>query len=323
MTATRGPRTLRCAGIAAVAVAPEYRSSGVGAALMTEILPQLVVAGFPLASLYAFRESYYRGFGYEVCGTRYEITCPSHRFPKVRPTLEMRMLGADEMCAIRPCYESFARRFSGMNIRGEDMWWRQMGGDTPFAVYAAGDPIQAYVAVRLDAEFWVPQEVREFVWTSPEGYRAGLALIGSLGINKTHAVWHEPGDSPFLQEYMDYEVQAKLHRPIMFRVLSVPGALGALASDASGEFTLGVEDRLLPANSGPWRVAYGAEGVCVERCENAEIETDIRSFTQALLGEPDFESLLVSGRIRAKSPAHAAAARRLLAPRRIYCVDFF
>src|SRR5438046_3116937 len=65
------------AGIAAVGVLPEHRHKGIGRDMMRWSLPALKEQGFALASLYAFRESYYRNFGYEVAGRRWEIFCPN------------------------------------------------------------------------------------------------------------------------------------------------------------------------------------------------------------------------------------------------------
>src|SRR5205823_3460567 len=169
MTATLGEQALRCAGLAAVAVVPEQRRSGIGTALMNDILPLLRAEGFALASLYPFRGSYYRKFDYAYCGTRYKITCPSDRLPKVKgEQLPVRMLEESERGQIYGCYETFARRYSGMNLRcSEDQWWRVLGGDTPLQVYAAGSPVEGYAVLRLNSGFWETQAIKELIWNTP------------------------------------------------------------------------------------------------------------------------------------------------------------
>src|SRR6476619_1643826 len=64
-TCTRGTTVVRDAAVAGVAVLPEYRMTGIGSAMMSESLKLFRSEGIPMASLYAFRESYYRRFGYE------------------------------------------------------------------------------------------------------------------------------------------------------------------------------------------------------------------------------------------------------------------
>ena len=68
-TCNRGPDTvLKCAGIAGVAVSPAHRHLGVGSKMMAWAIPHLKAEGYQMASLYGFRESFYRKAGYEVCG---------------------------------------------------------------------------------------------------------------------------------------------------------------------------------------------------------------------------------------------------------------
>nr|HWA84206.1 GNAT family N-acetyltransferase [Fimbriimonadaceae bacterium] len=84
MTCTRGSRAAwKTGGIAGVAVLPEARQAGVGGAMMRWALRHMRENGYVLAALYAFRETYYRKFGYEVCGLRHKVTCPTSRLPKI------------------------------------------------------------------------------------------------------------------------------------------------------------------------------------------------------------------------------------------------
>ncbi len=323
MSSTRGGATLRTAGVAGVGVVPEARASGVGGALMTEVLRHYRDAGFVLASLYPFRASYYRKFGYAYVGKRIRVTCPEYRFPRIDAPLPISMIAPEEHKKVRECYGAFARRYAGMNLRSEAMWWRQLGGDTPFAVYGAGDPIEGYVAIRLAWDFWEPQEVREVAWSTPGGYLSALSLIGSIGINKTEVAWFEPGDGPFLTEYYDYPGKASIDRPIMFRVLDVPGALSELRPEGSGEFTIAVHDDQVPENFGPWRVRFSDGSVEVAPAAAADIDLDIRPFSQAVLGEPSFSDVLERGHIRSGSASGLEAAALLLPARSAYCMDFF
>jgi predicted acetyltransferase len=323
MRVTRFEDALRCAGVASVGVLPEFRRAGIGGQMMREVLLQCRAQGFALAQLYAFRSGYYRRFGYEHAGTCFEITCPTHRLPRIRSDLHVYQLERERHSQIRGCYESFARRHNGMNLRGDEQWRQQLGGETPFTVYAAGDPVQAYVAVRLNPDFWERQVVREFVWSTPEGYRAGLELLASLGLNKTELQWDEPSDGPFRSLHMEQGVTARAWRPAMFRVLDVPRALSSLRSPKPARFTLEVEDEAVPANRGPWLVETRREGAEVSRCDSATLRMDICALTQAFLGDPSLADLIEQGRVACASDSERQAMLAAMPPHHVCSLDLF
>jgi predicted acetyltransferase len=323
LTATRGPALLRCAGIAAVAVLPEYRRSGVGAAMMRWGLRNLREQGFDLASLYAFRESFYRRFGYEVCGTRWKVEVPSHRFPRVEGGLAIRRLPSSEVDQIKPAYEMFSHARSGMNIRTPAHWERVLGSTDEALIYAAGAPVEAYAIVRHKWEFWEGQHISEVAWITERGYDSILGLLAGIGINKSSVTWYEPSDSPFLSRYMDQSVKLSLDRPIMFRALNVPSCLRKLRPAGSGEFSLRVLDSEVPENEGPWRVRFRPDCVDVEACSDADLSLSVSSFTQALLGQPCLEDLVRNGSVSFSRAEAFDAARCLLPGSPVFCSEFF
>jgi predicted acetyltransferase len=323
MTATRGEATFECAGVCAVGVLPEERRSGVGGVMMTEGLRLMKDEGYQLASLYAYRESYYRKFGYECCGSSYEISCPLDRLPKVKSSLPIKQLSPAEFELIRPCYGAFAHRYSGMNTRAHERFWPKADGDSP-TVYVAGDPVEAYVVVRLDPTFWNDQPIREFVWNTIEGYEACLSLFYGYAINKSAVRWTEPGDSPFMAAHLDQGVDVKAGKQIMFRVLDVQACLEALPCAQEGEFVLKVDDRQMPENVGPWRVECRAGHVSVSRVtSDPQVELNVKQFAQALFGEPSLADLLRTGLARADRSPAVETAKALLSPFPTTCVDSF
>jgi len=320
-TCTRGRATLRDAAVAGVAVLPEFRMSGVGGAMMKWALKHFREEGIPMASLYAFRESYYRNFGYEVCGSRVKTTLPNSRYPKIKPELPIRRLNLDEIAAIKPCYDAFCHQRSGMNIRTDNHWSRVLGKD--ISIYAAGDPVEAYILVNHQWQFWEGQSVSEFVWTSRRGYDAIVSVLCGIGINKTSVDWYEPSDSPYLYRYEDQGVKHQIERLVMYRATDVKACLEALKPDHSGTFSITIQDDLIPENRGPWRVEFSPNSVKVAPTESGEIEIPIRHFVQALLGEPSLADLARNDLINVKSLKAMQAAELLLPPNPTYCTDFF
>ncbi|HVL39503.1 MAG TPA: GNAT family N-acetyltransferase [Fimbriimonadaceae bacterium] len=325
MFCTRGEASLRAGGIGGVAIRPDARQYGVAGEMMRWGIQRMSEEGFAVSHLYAFRESFYRKFGWEVAGKRIKINCPQGRLPVLRDGLRARLLPPDGWPEVEPVYLAFARRYSGLNLRSA-FQWKQVaqgtGGKT--RVYAIGEPPEAYAVVHVQGAFWEEQMVSEVAWASPRGYEGLLSFIGSLASNKTAMSWYEPSNSPFLASYVDQAVSFTLARPVMYRAIHVPAALEALAPVAgvAGEFTFQVEDEVAPENRGPWRVNFGNGAVSVEPASLGDLRLDIRRFSQALLGEPSLLELAAQGTVQGSVQGLAEAAK-LLTPRPTYCMDFF
>jgi predicted acetyltransferase len=324
MVVTREKAELRCAGIAGVAVSPHERQHGVGKAMMEHGIRHYREAGYELASLYAFSEKFYRKFGYEVAGYKYGIKVDMGRFPKFELTLPTAKLGAAERDQVKPCYEEFARRRSGMNLRPQNQWDRIIQLDSNKAIYTVGEPVEAYAIVTHDWNFWVEQKVDEFVWTTQRGYESLLSVLSGIGINKTHLSWVEPSDSPYRAKHWDRGAELNAGSGyLMWRVLNVPKALSALKPQRSGSFAIEVVDEHFAENQGPWRVEYSPDGVSVAPASNAGLVMDIRQFSQAFMGQPGLMDLALNGLIEVRSDADLLTAAGLLSAQPVCCLDAF
>lgn len=324
MTCNRQEVVWRCSGVAAVGVLPEHRGTGAGLELVKGVVRETRKTGFDFSALYPSKASFYRKAGYEFAGVQYEVSCPAPLLPRIADPMPMRQLEPKQFDRLVACYELFASRFSGMNIRNPLQWEMQMGGENPFAVYVAGDPVEAYVAVRHVADFFVPQPIREFVWSTRRGYEAGLALFAGLSFSKSAVVWDEPSTSPFLAEWFPTGCAVKIGRLAMYRILDIPRALQKLRPHGAGEFVIAVADDVLPENRGPWRVVWsGGEVDVTPTTQEPDLTTDVGAFSQALLGEPSAEQLVGQGRIRLNSHQATAALVELLPRNPTYCLDYY
>jgi predicted acetyltransferase len=189
-------------------------------------------------------------------------------------------------------------------------------------VYAAGDPVEAYAVLAHKVDFWEEQFVLEHAWTTARGYDAILDVLCGIAINKSELRILEPSDSPFLTRYADQGMKVSMVRPLMYRVLDVPGALRALVPDSSGEFAIAVEDPDLAENRGPWRVKFSPGKVDVAEASKADFTLSIQVFTQAFLGEPSLADLVRNG-LAPGDRAALEAAQSLLPPSPVYCQEFF
>lgn len=315
MSVTRGPEVAwKCGGIAGVAVLPEARQTGVGAAMMRWALRHMREEGYHFASLHAFRESYYRKFGYEVAGMRHKITCPNARLPRFRAPLDVRKVGVEE---VKDCYARFAKRRSGMNLRSDLHWGRIVGPESTLAVYAAGNPVEAYAIVDHVTKFWDAQPIDEFCWTTQAGYESMLSFFGSLGINKSSVSWFEPSDGPFLHRFMDEGVAYSMEKQIMYRVVDFPGAIQMIPARGEGKFTVEVNDPDVPENNGPWEVRSDQGKLVAKAGRSADFALNPARAVQVLLGEPGYASFVRHGDLP------ESAASTLLPETPVYCLDYF
>lgn len=318
LTCTREDRAnLKCAGIAGVAVAPMHRHLGVGSAMMAWAVPYMRSQGYHIASLYGFRESFYRKFGYEVCGKRLEIEVPSHRLPRIKPELPVRLLDWEDYAPLKDCQAAFARRYTGMNIR-EDMHWKRVLNDKR-VIYAVGDPVEAYAILTHNWEFWEPQLVGEIAYSTIRGYKSIIAVLSQICINKTSLKWYDTIDSPYLQTFTDQGVIAQDVRRVMYRLLDVPAAMEALSPTNGGAFSMEIKDDLIPENAGSWRVEDNGAKVTCQRVDSADLYGDIQAWTVAYLGDPGIQR----GVIEEREVGALSAAAKILTPSIAHCQEFF
>lgn len=308
---------MKAGGVGGVATLVEARRSGAASRLMEGMIREMREDSRLLACLYAYRETYYRRFGYEQCGWRWLINCPTHRLPKTALDLPVRQVDPQEAPAVLDaCYREFISRQSGACLRTPQQWLDRLGR-TPGAIYTVGDPVEGYFWGDLSG-FWVDTTLGEFAWTTPRAYAALMAVLGGACANKNSVSWCEPPRSAALAHFSDQGIEAKRNRATMYRVVNVPAALAALAPPAA-PYTLEVLDPLVPENQGPWQVGPGG----VERADSAGIRLTIQSFSQAFMGDPSLADLAALGAVEILDPQSLHNATQHLGPESVVCMEFF
>lgn len=316
-----GDRTLSCGGVGAVGTLAEQRQSGAASNGMEALLHEMRREGHAVACLYAFRESFYRSFGYESCGWRWLLKAPVHRLPKVPCELPVVRIDPDEIGRLDDCYNAFIRARSGSSVRDARLWRHRLGKKPPM-VFAIGDPIEAYCWGTMES-FWGELSIGECAWSSGRGYESLLGFIRGWASNQTTVSWCEPPDSPFLAGYLDQGVSADVHRPSMFRVLDVAAVLAGIRTEATGSITLAVEDDLVPENAGPWTMECGPDGSQVSRGGEPDLLLDIRALTQIVLGQPSVNDLIRHEKVTIHKLENLALLNEAFSPRPVVCMEFF
>lgn len=312
--------TMNLGGVGAVATLIEHRAKGYGQLFMQEVVREMREAGHVVSNLYAFRDPWYAKLGYATCGWRWKIACPSHRLPKTKQTLEARQIAPEETSVLTDCHTQFVRQISGSAIRDQQKWKNRMGKNPPI-VYALGNPVEAYLWVRMPNQFWGNVDVGELVWTTHRGYESALALLKSIGHNQTTLTWMEPPNSRYLARYYDQGAEMSMYRQTMYRVLDVEKAVRRLKPATSGSISIGVTDPLIEDNNGAWRIEWTPEQVHTERSPRADIAFDIQTFSQVFMGAPSFDDLALD--IEVRNPNAIEPAKQLFTPTPVCCMEFF
>lgn len=287
---------LKCAGVGAVGTVPEARSVGLASYCLDELTRMCHRRGYHMASLYGFRDDFYRRFGYASCGWRWQITSPASWMPDPHSDLPVREIDPADIFDLDPCFQQFAKTFNGSCARRPEHWHRRMGQKPP-VIYAVGDPIEGYLWTNVSG-FWNDLEIGEMGWSSRAGYEGLLALMRTLSFNKDQVIWNEPPNSPFLADYVDAKTVAKRHRHTMFRIIDVPGVL---AATGGADLQIGIDDPVIESNrinpDSPRRVGVGR-------------------LTQVVMGDPGFGSLLTHDERRDDLAA-------IYPPAPVCCTEFF
>lgn len=318
---TRGDAVLPCGGIGGVATPIEHRGTGAASALMRGCLRQMREAGQVISALYGFRETYYRRFGYEMCGWRWQISTPVGRLPKFEKSLPVRQIDPKDVAVLDDVYRAMARTVSGFHLRTKADWESRLGKKPP-PIYAVGDPIEGYAWVTLK-DFWGTADVGEIGWSSRRGYESIMAVLRDACHNQSTLKWQESPASPFIALWADQGATCEMARWSMFRVVDVPGALRLLKPEGEGSFCIDVLDAEVPENSGPWQVEWSGGSVQVIQGGTPDLMCDIRPFSQALMGQPSLAELVRHEAVKVLRPEALTAACQLLSPMPVMCSEFF
>ncbi len=278
-------------GIGGVSTLPEYRESGAVRKIFGELLPSACRAGEVISTLYPFKHSFYRKFGYEtVClGCEYEFSpavLRDYRFDG-----EVRQMRPGESVApYTELYNRFAAPLNLSAVRDDEAQSRHFSGtehkDREFTyLFSRGGRRIAYLCFRdVQENGRATINVRDYAWDGREGF---LALLGFL--------------SRFTADYGNIRISlpagtdlvAVLHSPDVYGVKRVPRVaymlravnaerlLSVMARPAGARLALKVRDELIPENEGTWLVTDAG----VSRTGAApDAEVDIRALGLLAVG---------------------------------------
>jgi predicted acetyltransferase len=272
-------KSVPMAGVAGVKVAPEYRSRGVGRALMTALIPEMAGRGYPVSALFPATAPLYRSLGWEIAGGRYETTVPMVSLAGLlapdrassglagdssHVPVEVRRATADDAALVAETlgqvYGTLRELGPATHDPGVIAAW--LDDDDHFA-YLAGDGFLSY----RWADGHASVRVELLAAASAPTARTFWQLLGShASMADTVRACLAP-DDPI--SWLTREPAAALRQvgTWMLRLIDVPAAVEARGFPASVEVSVQFDlaDDVLPDNAGRWRLEVSDGGGKVAR----------------------------------------------------------
>jgi predicted acetyltransferase len=333
-----GGGTIPAGGIGAVATPPEARRRGYAARLLREMCDELRAQGTPLCILSAFRESFYRRYGW---ATFYE----ARRFsgaPALFAAFRAQRAGAwvrrdDNESAVAELDAIYRGALRGRfgPLERTTTWWQtrvlRSGDGSPRWVYVWRDAAghgrsYAIVSVEHGGQGCVLQ-CQEAVALDPQARAQIFAFFSAFEDQCVDVVFNAPADAP-VQALMPDPLQCTMMPGLMLRIVDVALALEAHAfpRDVAGRLTLRTTDDWLDHNNGVFALDVEGGGVRVKRLDagtDADMRCDVRTLAQIFSRYLRPRTAAAFGLLDAHSRPALAIIERMFAGLAPYASDRF
>ena len=308
-----GGKSVRMGGIGAVGIAPEFRASGAATQMMALALRDMRENGFMISSLYPATVPLYRRAGYELAGSRYEVTIPIRqmRLEKRAGDLRVERVEEGDRERIVEFYTSVARHTPGLLDRREFSWKRvyEPRGEKAqgYKVLNAAGAIEGY-AFLLQKD--VPQAhaqsplfhllINDAQFATPAAGARLLELVRQHQSVCDTAILYGSPDHPLLALIPERIFIARHQFHWMLRILDVRKALEARGWNACvrGEVALDVRDDLLPENNAKLMLSVAGGAANVKAGGAGDAIIDIRGLAALYTGHLSAHDLLSWGRLQ-------------------------
>lgn len=346
-----GGASVPTAAVTVVTVHPPYRRRGLLSAMMRHQLESVAERGEPLAALWASESLIYGRFGYGPAVSRLRLhgrTRSLDFLPGVVTGGSVDELTREQFeVVVRPLHEQLRRERPGTMARPHDHSWAFALFDEPFARHGATElrhvvhwseagEVDGFATYRYHEEDTPTEPASEVrvneVWAEdPVAHATLWRYLLDLDLVRRFTARNAASDEPLRLLVRDARaVGTEVLDALYVRVVDVPAALRARAYAAPVDVVLEVDDDLLPANSGRWRLrTEGPAGLpgstTVERTDDAaDVSLGVLELGTVYLGGVRLTDLQRVGRVTEHTPGAVAAAGTALSWHRDpWCPDFF
>ncbi len=344
-----GGAAVPTAAVTVVTVHPPYRRRGLLTQLMRHQLEDVAARGEPLAALWASEAQIYGRFGYGAATTLAVLKGTNRRLdflPRVEVAGSVDEVTRAQFLKVAPgLHEAMRGERPGTFVRDGEMWeWaifdmefaRRGASELRYLLhYSASGDVDGVGTYRFK-EKWEGSEPQGEVhvgqvWAEDPTAHAGLwRYLLDLDLARTFKWGNAPTDELLPLLVSDHRaVETELSDNIYLRIVDVEAALRAREYAAGVDLVIEVDDPLLPANSGRYRlVTDGApDGAAPEvtRVDSApDISLDVRELASIYLGGVPLTNLHRVRRVTEHTPGAVAAASTAFGWHRApWCPDMF
>lgn len=298
-----GGQRVPIVGITAVGVAPEYRGTGVGGALLRSVLAELRAEQVPLSVLYPSTLGFYRSVGYERAGTRIMYELPLHAIPGGDRSLAIVPIAHADRELLRNLHNHHAQYVDGRLDRAPFIWERILAPPEltirTYAVLHENQPRGYVVFVQTDQQHQ-PLVIRDFCALDAP---AGLRLLTFLADHRTMSPsiqWGGTLNDPFVALLPEQHANVTRMYDWMLRIVDVAGALQrrGYPPTIKSELHLEVSDAVLHENAGRYIVRVADGRAEVERGGNGSVRLDVRDLAAIYSGHRAPIELRYSGALQ-------------------------
>jgi predicted acetyltransferase len=273
-----GGRSVRMAGIAGVAVAPQHRGRGAATRLMHATMREVLERGFALSTLYPATQPLYRRAGFEQAGARYEYRLPTRSLRVPKGTVDV--VPIEDQEPVLDIYREYAAQHNGTIDRSMYFWRRVR---KPKGVQTRGFMTRdgkGYIFLSLpSAGKFYDVQINDAAALTPDAARTLLRLLKEHGSLSSEVAW-QAGPSDWMH-FMLGEQAKSIHAGTywMLRIVDVVRALEARGWPRGLRTRLDLEiaDDVLPSNEGRWRVEIEDGEASVKPGGDGRLRLDVRA----------------------------------------------
>jgi predicted acetyltransferase len=282
---------------------------------MYEAVHELHETETPISALFPATFALYRGAGYEPAGTKCEVSLAASQIGLSDRELQLRPIEESDEPAIFELQRAHARRFPGHLDRCRFIWhearhWEGKPGDGSLVELDGRIEGYLYSVPNLRPDFRLDLRVLDVAALTA---RAGRRLLTFLSDHRSQVEtirWYGSPADPLLALLPEPVYQIQSPGPWMLRIIDVPAALSARGypEGVEAELHLGVHDRTLPQNEGPFVLEISNGRGRVERGGEGRIQLDVRGLAPLYTGHLSPQALQAAGLLEGPEPdLHAAA----------------
>ncbi len=281
-----GGRRVPTAGVAGVAVAPEYRGTGLARRLMSHLLAEARERGAVISTLFRTAPALYRSLGYEQVAELVDASFPTVALRGTRPAgSSLRRAGAADAGDIRRIYAEVATTGSCLLSRDGaafDVPDEQLVASTDGVTLAVDESgVVGYASWNRGTGYGgsAALSVVDLLAVTGDGYRALLSAIGSFDAVTPTVKIRTSGDDPIQWFIGGAGWSVEEVRQYMLRVIDLAGAMAARGwpDGVRADLILELDDPVCPWNSGRHRlVVDGGAGMVESGPAQPDLSTGTR-----------------------------------------------